>query len=290
MKTIKNIIGIMVCLGMIALTNSCNQSAKKTEDATLDSARIVSINGTITEILADLGLEEKIVGVDVASTYPASIQTKPKIGHNKNISAEGVLALNPTLIIGTKADLKPETLEQFKQAGIQVLLFEQAYSVEGTKNLIKSVSDSVGLPSKGDSILVSLNSQLERVASYASQTPKPKVLFIYARGTGTMMVGGTGTQVDAMISLAGGENVAKDIQDYKPLTAEALVAYNPDVLLLFDSGLSSLGNAEGLLEVQGVKETNAGKNKKIVQMDGQFLTGFSPRLAQTIEELHKKIH
>ncbi|WP_231388160.1 heme/hemin ABC transporter substrate-binding protein [Sphingobacterium hungaricum] len=290
MKTIKNIIGIMVCLGMIALTNSCNQSAKKTEDATLDSARIVSINGTITEILADLGLEEKIVGVDVASTYPASIQTKPKIGHNKNISAEGVLALNPTLIIGTKADLKPETLEQFKQAGIQVLLFEQAYSVEGTKNLIKSVSDSVGLPSKGDSILVSLNSQLEKVASYASQTPKPKVLFIYARGTGTMMVGGTGTQVDAMISLAGGENVAKDIQDYKPLTAEALVAYNPDVLLLFDSGLSSLGNAEGLLEVQGVKETNAGKNKKIVQMDGQFLTGFSPRLAQAIEELHKKIH
>ncbi|MBE8713765.1 hemin ABC transporter substrate-binding protein [Sphingobacterium sp. KB22] len=275
---------------MIALTNSCNQSAKKTEDATLDSARIVSINGTITEILADLGLEEKIVGVDVASTYPASIQTKPKIGHNKNISAEGVLALNPTLIIGTKADLKPETLEQFKQAGIQVLLFEQAYSVEGTKNLIKSVSDSVGLPSKGDSILVSLNSQLEKVASYASQTPKPKVLFIYARGTGTMMVGGTGTQVDAMISLAGGENVAKDIQDYKPLTAEALVAYNPDVLLLFDSGLSSLGNAEGLLEVQGVKETNAGKNKKIVQMDGQFLTGFSPRLAQAIEELHKKIH
>ncbi|MGO1650744.1 MAG: ABC transporter substrate-binding protein, partial [Sphingobacterium sp.] len=107
---------------------------------------------------------------------------------------------------------------------------------------------------------------------------------------GTMMVGGTGTQADQVIALAGGINVAKDFEQYRPLTPEALVAYNPDVLLFFRSGLSSLGDQEGLLNVQGVRETNAGKNKKIVAMDGQLLTGFSNRLPQAIQELHAKIN
>jgi iron complex transport system substrate-binding protein len=131
---------------------------------------------------------------------------------------------------------------------------------------------------------------METVSSYGSESKKPKVLFIYARGAGTMMVGGTGTQVDKVIELAGGINVAKDFADYKPLTPEALVAYNPDVILLFSSGLSSLGNEAGMMNIQGVKETNAGRNKKIIAMDGQLLSGFSSRLPIAIEELHSKIH
>src|SRR3546814_10521282 len=116
------------------------------------------------------------------------------------------------------------------------------------------------------------------------------VFFIYARGTGTMMVAGQLKQLDEMITLAGGENAVSGFEDFKPLTAESLVAANPDVILLFDSGLSSLGGIAGLLEVQGVAETNAGKARKVVEMDGQFLTGFGQRLGKAILELTKKIH
>src|SRR5690606_33860565 len=123
-----------------------------------------------------------------------------------------------------------------------------------------------------------------------SEGSNPKVLFIYARGTGTMMVAGKDTQVGKMIELAGGVNAVNDFADFKPLTAEALVAANPDVILLFDSGLSSLGGIDGLWEVQGNKQTNAGKNRKVIEMDGQFLTGFSQRLGKALEELGKKIH
>lgn len=289
MKTIKQ---ALLGLGLLVSLVSCQQNADHAQnDAShTDSLRIVSLNGTVSEILSDLGLEKQVVGTDVASTYPETMKNKPKVGHNKKIPIEGVLALQPNLIIGTKQEVTEETKEQFKNAGIRLLLFDQEFSVEGTKNLIRNVSDSLKHTAKGDSILAKFNSDMDKLNAIQVESKKPKVLFIYARGAGTIMVGGKGTQVDKVIALAGGENVAKDFPDYRPLTAEALVAYNPDVLLFFNSGLTSLGNEEGLLGIQGVKETNAGKNKKIIAMDGQLLSGFSARLPLAIQELHSKIY
>lgn len=275
--------------GIILLLAACNQGGQEAGNITMEDAKIVSLNGTVTEILVELGLENQIVGVDVASTYPASIASKPKVGHNRNVATEGVLSLAPTHIIGTTADLTDETLTQLQQSGVKIMLFEHNYNLGGSKILIKSIADSLNMTEIGDEMIRELDKELESVRSFQNHADKTKVLFIYARGAGTMMVGGSGTQVDEMIRLAGGVNVASDITEYKPLTAEALIAYNPEVILLFDSGLSSLGDVEGILELPGVKDTDAGKNRKIVHMDGQFLTGFSPRVAKAIQELHDKI-
>lgn len=266
-----------------------NQTQTESDNAYWKDAKIVSLNGTITEILVELGLEDQLVGVDVSSTYPASIREKPRVSNNRSVSAEGVLTLGPTLIIGTQADLTGETLDQLHQTGVKTLVFEYEYSIEGSKKLIRSIADSLQLSAKGDSILRKLDVELQEVGDFHQAVDKPRVLFIYARGAGSMMVGGKDTQVDEMIQLAGGVNVASDITAYKPLTAEALVAYNPQVILLFDSGLSSLGNMEGILELPGVRDTDAGRNRKIIHMDGQLLSGFSPRVAQAILELHQKI-
>lgn len=274
----------------VCTLGSCNVSTTAQSDIT-DSTRIVSTNGTLSEILVALGFENNLVGVDVASTYPASLQQKPKIGHNREISAEGVLALNTDLAIGITGMVKPEVAEQIRAAGTRLLLFDHQYSVDGAKQLIRAVADSLGQSAKGDSILSALDVDLALADSIVARSEnKPKVLFIYARGTGTMMVAGQRTQLDEMISLAGGENAVSGFEDFKPLTAESLVAANPDVILLFDSGLSSLGGIDGLLEVQGISQTNAGKNRNIVEMDGQLLTGFGPRLGEAILELTEEIH
>ncbi|GAA4141818.1 hypothetical protein GCM10022216_22180 [Sphingobacterium kyonggiense] len=277
--------------GIISFTiSSCNISGKTDNgNIEVDSLRIVSLNGTVSEILCDAGLEKQLVGVDVSSTYPISLKEVPKVGHNKKIPIEAVLALNPNLIIGTK-EVPTETVEQFRQAGMRVILVDQEYSINGSRNMIKSITDSLKLKVKGDSILKRFDQDIQLVQAFEAENPKPKVLFIYARGTGTMMVGGNNTQVAKMIQLAGGLNVAKDFEEYKPLTPESLVNYNPDVILLFSSGLSSLGDKNGFMEVQGVKQTRAGKEGKIINMDGQLLSGFSPRLPNAIKELHTKIH
>ena len=286
---LKNRLSFGLALVWAFAFQACQPAAQSTTNFA-DTAKIVSLNGTVSEILVDLGFEDNIVGVDVASNYPASLQEKLKVGHSRQLSAEGVLALAPDIVIAANADMKPELAEQIRNTGVKLLLFEHRYSPDGTKELIREMADSLGRKEKGDSIIMALQSDLEKVKQIEMKDPKPKVLFIYARGTGTMMVAGKDTQVEKMIELAGGVNAVNDFAEFKPLTAEALVAANPDVILLFDSGLSSLGGAEGLLEVQGVRQTNAGKNQRIVEMEGQFLTGFSQRLGKAIEELAKRIH
>lgn len=285
---LKNKLSIGLALIWAFAFQACQPAAQSTGFS--DNAKIVSLNGTISEILVDLGFEENIVGVDVASNYPASLQEKPKVGHSRQLSAEGILALAPDVVIATSEDIKPELAQQIRSTGVKLLLFDHHFSPNGTKELIRSMADSLGREKKGDSILVALQSDLEKVEAIEKKEPKPKVLFIYARGTGTMMVAGKNTQVEKMIELAGGVNAVDDFTEFRPLTAEALVAANPDVILLFDSGLSSLGGVDGLLEVQGIRQTNAGKNKKFVEMEGQFLTGFSQRLGKAVEELAKRIH
>lgn len=286
----KNIFFVGLTFAFVLATGSCQVSPPATS-AISDSTKIVSTNGTLSEILVELGFEDRVVGVDVASTYPSSLKQKPRIGHNRDISSEGVLALGADLVLGISSMVKPEVAEQIRAAGTRLLLFDHEYNIAGARQLIRAVADSLGQSTKGDSLLTVLEKDLTHADSViAGYGTRPKVLFIYARGTGTMMVAGQRTQLDMMIELAGGMNAVQGFEDFKPLTSEALVAANPDVILLFDSGLSSLGGIDGLLQVQGISQTNAGKNRLVVEMDGQFLTGFGPRLGKAIVELAEKIH
>lgn len=254
--------------------------------ATQAQRRIVSLNGTVTEVVCALGFEKSLVGVDVTSTYPASVQKLPKVGHNRNISAEPVLALQPDLILATSNFLAPSVIEQFNATGVKTVVLQQEYSVEGTKKLIREIAAALQATEKGAALCKQLDQQQQALKVIPQSK---KVLFIYARGAGTMMVAGQETPLDKIITLAGAKNAASGFKDFKPLTTEALVAANPDVILLFDSGLESVGGVTGLLKVPGVPQTTAGKQQKIVAMDGQFLSGFGPRVLEAVKVLSEKL-
>ncbi|GAB4185362.1 MAG: hemin ABC transporter substrate-binding protein [Thermoflexibacter sp.] len=249
--------------------------------------RIVSVDGTLSELLCALGLENQIVGVDVTSTFPESLKKLPQVGHNRNIAAEGVLSLNPTLIVGLESsNLKPEVIAQLRAAGKKVQIFPRTYSIEGSKQLIREVAQFFQRSAQGEAIIKSMETDLAKLKKVS---PSQKGLFIYARGVGSLMVSGEGTPLEKMFQLVGCENAVKGFANYKPLTAEALLLANPDFIILFNSGLESVGGVEGLLKVQGISQTKAGKNRKIIAMDGQLLTGFGIRVGKALVELSEKI-
>lgn len=103
------------------------------------------------------------------------------------------------------------------------------------------------------------------------------------------MVAGDHTQLSEMITLAGGQNATGGFEDFKPLTAESVIAANPDVILMFDSGKASLSSEGGVLAVPGVKSTTAGKNNAVIAMDGQYLSGFGPRVGKALVELNTEL-
>ncbi len=261
-----------------------NKSVIEVTEPAVAAQRIVSLNGAVTEVLSTLGRETEIVGVDVTSTYPESVKKTAKdLGHVRSISIEAILALKPTLILGTDKDISPELLEKLKASKIQTELFHQEFSPEGSKKLIGEVAAAIGTTDGVAQLQENINASLKNVKPLAKPV---KVLFIYARGANMLMVSGTGTPVDKMIALAGGKNAVTEFEDFKPLTPEALIKGNPDVILMFDSGLESVGGKEGILKIPGVDKTTAGKNKSIINMDGALLSGFGPRTGEAASQLN----
>ncbi len=275
---------------IILATVSCKNDTKNTEDAATandtiaktEKHRIISLNGAVTEIIAALGHEGDIVGVDVTSTYPESVKNNAEdLGHVRSISIEALMALQPTLILATDKDISPELLEKIKTSGIKAQVYNQEFTPEGTKKLIADVAKTLN-----NNSFKELQDKIDADLAKVSAT---KVLFIYARGAGTLMVAGKKTPVDKVIELAGAKNAITEFEDFKPLTPEALIKGNPDVILMFDSGLGSLGGPQGVLKIQGVSQTNAGKNKRIIAMDGGLLSGFGPRVGEAALELNSKL-
>lgn len=280
---------IMTALALTVVFASCNKKQETNESATqpeVKKERIVSLNGAISETLAALDNSEDIIGVDVTSTFPEELKTKATdLGHVRSITAESILALQPTLIFGTSKDVNPTLNEQLNKANIKLILIDQKYTVDGTKQLVTDVAKAINKENY-QPILDNISNQIATVKPFEK---KPKVLFIYARGAGNLMVAGKETPLHSMIELAGAENAAASLTDFKPLTPEALLTTNPDVILMFDSGLQSLGGVDGLLKIEGLSATNAGKNKKVITMEGQLLSGFGPRLGEAVVELHNKL-
>jgi iron complex transport system substrate-binding protein len=243
--------------------------------------KIITLNGAVTEIVCALGFEKNIIATDVTSTYPSTLKVKD-VGHVRNLSIETILSLKPSLVLGTTGDMKPEMISRIKAAGIKTAFFEQEFSVEGTKKLIAEVAQVLG-KKNSKSITEKIDAQLKQIKQ---PKQKKKVMFVYARGAGTMMVAGTNTPMEQMMLLAGAENAVKGFADFKPLTPEALINANPDFILLFDSGLKSLGGVDGVLNIEGVSKTTAGKKKQIIAMDGALLSGFGPRLGEGVVQLN----
>ena len=269
---------------------ACKETPKKDADSikkTEKEQRIVSLNGAVTEIVSALGHEKEIVARDVTSTYPDYVRDSVRdLGHVSSISFEAVIQQNPDLIIASEADMDEDLLQNIRGSGIDYHLFKQDYSIEGTKRLIEEVAGFI--ESKNAKALEDkIDADLSGLKKFDT---RPKILFIYARGAGTLMVSGEGTPMHNIIEIAGGSNAVKEFKGFKPLTTEALISANPDIILLFDSGLASMEGKKGLFKnIPALKETNAGKNEAVISMDGGLMSGFGPRVGEAAKELNHLI-
>lgn len=276
-------ISLGIGVSLMACSDSSSQENKKVE--VKEDTKIISLNGTITEVLYAADLGDKIVGVDVTSTFPEQAQKNPVLGHVSKLNVESMIGLQPTVVFVKKGEVNPEIQNKLKNGGAQIVAIEQDYSVEGTKSYIKQILESVSAGDRFEKISQKIDEDLEGVQPLES---KPKVLFIYARGAGTLMVAGQNTQMDAMIELAGGVNAAQGFESFKPLTNEAVVTAAPDVILMFNSGKASLQES-GVWNIPGISATPAGENQNIITMDAQFLSGFGPRLGAAVAELNAEL-
>lgn len=256
-----------------------------------DRSRIVSIGSAITETIFALEAEQHLVAVDESSLYPEETAELPKVSFTRNLSAEGVLSMKPTLILASGAAGPETAVRQIRSTGVPLLKFTADETVDAAFDRIEQLGNVLNREEKAVEITRRLAQDLDRAGSVLNRLKdRPVVLFIYARGPNHLMVAGSHTSAKTMIELAGGVNAFDEFEGYKPLTPEAVVAVNPDVILMMNSGLQSVGGAGWVLQAPGVSLTDAAKNNRIHSMDGSYLLGFGPRMGQAVLHLMEYLH
>lgn len=250
------------------------------------ASRIVSIGGDVTEIVYALGEGERIVAVDTTSTYPAAaLKEKKSVGYMRALSAEGVLSLAPDLIIASEGAGPAEAVRALKTATVPFHEIPDRDTANGVTEKILAVGASLGKKAEARRLADRVWSQFARLAEKRTENPEGiRTLFVLNASGDRIVVGGSGTSADAALRLAGARNAAGNLEGFKPLTAEGLVALAPEAIIVMTGGRGG-DDAEALGQRPAVKLSPAGRSGRIKDVEGSYLLGFGPRAPEAIEEL-----
>ncbi len=261
------------------------------ETDTSDVSRIVSLSGDLTEIIFALGSGENVVGVDVTTTYPpeaAALNDEgATVGFAQQLSAEAVLALDPTLVVGDQLTGPQEAIDQLRAAGVPVVILETQSTLDGVAMKINQMAEILGVPDKGVEIADRVMGEINAARDLASTDDSdPRIAFVYVRGPQVVFLFGAGMATQAMIEGAGAidAGVEAGVFGPAPLTPEALVAAAPDVIVLPEAGLAALGGIDAFLQLPGVAETPAAKNNAFLTYDEAYFFNLGPRAGQALNQ------
>jgi iron complex transport system substrate-binding protein len=258
-----------------------------------DASRVVAVNlsGTLAEVVFALGLGDRVVGRDVATTFPEAAHL-PLVTRAHDLSAEGVLALDPTVLLTDASTGPPEAITAIREAGVPVVVVPEAWSLEAVAPRIEAVAEALGVPAAGRALVERTVADVEAAVAAAPRAQGVKVAFLYLRGTaGVYLIGGRGSGADSLVEAFGAVDAgsAIGVERFRPLTSEGLVRAAPDVLVLMSGGLESVGGEDGLLGVAGVAQTPAGEHRRFVTVDDGRLLSFGPRTGEVVRLLASRV-
>lgn len=252
--------------------------------------RIVIAGGSLTEIVFALGAGDDVVGVDKTSSYPEKVKQLPQIGYWKLLNIEGVLSLRPTLFI-TLNDVEPDNvIEKVSESKVDVLALRR---VPGTIELlyenINKIASKLNKQEEGEKLINRIKANLADIqAKIATHPQKTKVLSLMSM-SGSNSVAGKNTTIDALITIAGGENLATH-NSFKSYTAESIIAINPEVIILNKYSIDQLGGLDKVNTIPGITETSAFKNNRITVIDDSYLFGIGPRVDEATKLLFQSFY
>lgn len=255
-----------------------------------EARRIVSIGGSITEIVYALGEQDRLIARDSTSFYPEEAQKLPDVGYIRQLSPEGVLSVNPDMILAQEGFGPPEAASVIAKSGIKVIEIPDGYDRAAIIEKIHATASALDRKEAGDKLAAEVDAELAATeAAAAGIAEKRKVLFLLATTGGRLMAGGADTHANGIIELAGGVNAMTGFSGYKEVSNESVIEAAPDVILRMLGG-RDLSSDEDVLKHPAIALTPAAKAGKILGMNGLYILGFGPRTAQAAAELSAALY
>jgi len=281
-----------ICAGILAsslLTTSPLFTGLSLAEET--AKRIVSIGGSVTEIIYALGEQDRLIARDSTSLFPEPATKLPDVGYIRRLSPEGVLSVDPDLILTLEGAGPPEAVQVLKTAKVKFSSIPETYDADGITGKIEAVGKALQTPQKAHALAEKVTAQLNDLnALTASIATKKKVLFVLSTNSGKILVSGANTAASGIIELAGGTNAINDFTGYKTLSDEAIITAAPEVILMMNRLGNHSSNENAVFKHPAIALTPAAKTKSVIKMDGLYLLGFGPRTAAAAGDLAKALY
>lgn len=259
----------------------------------LDTSRLVTIGGAVTEIVYALGEEKRLIARDSTSLYPQAASALPDVGYMRALSPEGVLATNPSAILAIEGAGPPDAMAVLKSAAVPLVTVPDTFTRDGILAKIDAVGAALQVEDKAKALHDKVAADLDKAIAAAEKHPqdeRKRVLFILSLQDGKVMAAGSGTAAEGIIHLAGLINAAQGFPGYKSLTDEAIIEARPDVILMMERGGSHDATVKEIAAHPALGLSPAAQNKAIIRMDGLHLLGFGPRTAGAVRELTRAVY
>lgn len=247
--------------------------------------KVVALANGAGEIISAMGFKSILIGRDIAST-DADLTKVPIVTSGHQVIAEKIIALTPDLVIVDKSTGPQSALDALAVAGIRVVKTPEAWTLRDLPAKVGAIADAIGAPASGTALSVAMNSSLRKIGTAER---KSRVAFLYLRGGSSIyLIGGKGSGADSLITAIGAQDIgaATLANPFNAMTSELIASLNPDVILVMSKGLQSVGGLKGLVELPGIAQTDAGKNKRVIAVDDSLLLSFGPRTPDLLSKLN----
>ena len=255
-----------------------------------NDSRIVTIGGSVTEIVFALGMGDRVIAVDQSSTIPSKVSELPQVGYIRSISAEGVLSVNPTIIL-TSSDIgPPNVVDQIRSAGIQILIFDSPKDYNGVITLVREISKSLEVVKLGNSIINKLLEDKQKILELTKDKNADIAFFMDATNSGSFNAAGGGTRANYLINIIGGINIYENsFKRYSKVSSESLLELNPQIILIGSMSDKCVLKDE-LYKDRSLQIVDAVMNEHIYVIDlGYYLT-FGSNISDAVLGLIDTIH
>ncbi|WP_305459304.1 heme/hemin ABC transporter substrate-binding protein [Photobacterium leiognathi] len=260
---------------LLTITLGLSSFSYANADTHTNTKKIISAGASITQIINALNAQDQLVAVDLTSKALVD-KSVPKVGYHRQLSAENLMSLSPTNVIGSDEMGPQSTLDLLKQSGVNVDVVNSGETVKDLLQRIDQIASLTHHQQRAEVLKEKLSKQLNEInkATANIKTAK-KVLFLMIHDGRPINVAGSNTTADSIISLAGAVNpAAESVSNYKPISAEAIVTMQPDIILLSTRTASKIKSMKDLVkQMPLIAATPAATNNALLTINGTALIG-----------------
>ena len=283
-----NPLKLLISFALIIHIQVFSQQKKSICQTADDPSRIVSIGSSITEIIYFLNSQDQIIAIDITSNFPEDAKQFPSVGYIRNLSAEGLLSTNPSIII-SEDDIGPKNIiKQIQDTKTELRIIPEEQTLNGIIQKIQCVGNIIGQQQEAEE---KISSEINPVINKIKEIKKEKdlrnikIMMILSTEGNSTVVAGANTSGDSFIKMLGATNIFESINGWKAVTAETILLKNPDYIIIPEKDLHKQSNVNTISENVILKETNAGKNNGYIIKDGMAILGYGPRTIFTLMDV-----